>query len=113
MTTPQTNATGTTFTLALVRIAVRSVRRFAQALANRRAVNTLHALDDRALKDIGLTRGDVYLALRQPLGEDPSSHLVALRTGVEPSKPATLATSARWNRARRADTISSGRAARA
>jgi uncharacterized protein YjiS (DUF1127 family) len=113
MTTPQTNATGTTFTLALVRMAAHQVRRFVQALANRRAVTAMHALDDRALKDIGLTRADVQSALMKPFGEDPSSHLVALRTGVEPSKLAAVATSARWNRAQRSDEAVCGQTARA
>ncbi len=112
MTTLQTSATGTTFTLALVRMAVRQVRGLGQALANRRAVNTLQALDDRALKDIGLTRGDVHAALQKPLGEDPSRHLAALRSGAEPSKPAAWVTVERWSRTRRADADMSAHAAR-
>jgi uncharacterized protein YjiS (DUF1127 family) len=113
MTTLQTSATGTTFTLALVRMAVRQVRSFGQALANRRAVTALHGLDDRALKDIGLTRADVQGALALPMGHDPSRHLAALRGGVEPSKPVPLVTAQRWNRARRTDAGVSARAVRA
>jgi uncharacterized protein YjiS (DUF1127 family) len=110
MTTLQTSATGTTFTLALVRMAVKQVRRLGQALANRRAVSALHALDDRALKDIGLTRADVQAALLQPMTADPSVHLVALRDGgenvsLEPSKPAPLVTAQTWNRVRRTDAV--------
>jgi uncharacterized protein YjiS (DUF1127 family) len=113
MTTLQTSATGTTFTLALVRMAVRRVRSYGQALANRRAVTSLHALDDRGLKDIGLTRADVQAALLQPINADPSQHLANLREGVEPSKPAPLVTAQHWSRTRRTDAGVSTQAARA
>ncbi len=52
--------------------AVRPVAGFARKLANRRAVTRLGELDERALKDIGLTRVEVLGALAAPLTEDPS-----------------------------------------
>lgn len=55
-------------------IALRAVR----ALAHRRAVKRLADLDDRMLKDIGLTRGEVHGALASPLFADPSAHLAGL-----------------------------------
>ncbi len=42
---------------------------------NRRAIGKLMALEPDALKDIGLTRGDVAGALALPLSRDPSRHL--------------------------------------
>ncbi len=42
---------------------------------NRRAIGHLMALEPDALKDIGLTRGDVAGALALPLSRDPSRHL--------------------------------------
>ncbi len=44
-------------------------------LANRLAVTRLCELDERALKDIGLTPSDVRAALALPLDRDPSEHL--------------------------------------
>jgi uncharacterized protein YjiS (DUF1127 family) len=113
MTTLHTSATGTTFTLALVRMAVKRVRSLGQALANRRAVHAMHGLDDRALKDIGLTRADVQGALALPLSADPSQHLAVLRGGVEPSKPAPLVTVQWASRLRRADAGVTAQAAHA
>jgi uncharacterized protein YjiS (DUF1127 family) len=51
------------------------MKNVAQGLQNRRAVTGLLEWDDRALKDIGLTRADVRLALGLPLPEDPSRRL--------------------------------------
>jgi uncharacterized protein YjiS (DUF1127 family) len=85
-------AQGSTFTLALLGVAMRAVTGFATALKNRRAVRELNDLDDRALKDIGLMRTDVTAALDRPLHLDPSQHLVAVagygRGGRTPVKPA-------------------------
>jgi uncharacterized protein YjiS (DUF1127 family) len=44
----------------------------ARALLNRRAVAPLLELNDRELRDLGLTRDDLRTALRQPLVRDPS-----------------------------------------
>jgi Domain of unknown function (DUF1127) len=45
-------------------------------LKNRRQVDALNDLDDRALKDIGLMRSDVRDALSGPFYRDPSVQLV-------------------------------------
>lgn len=58
--------------------------------ANRRAIHRLAALDDRYLKDIGVSRGDVHWALSHPWHVDPS---IVLSTRVERRKSA-----ARWAR---------------
>jgi len=50
-----------------------------RAIVNRRSVNTLAAWDDRMLKDIGLTRGDLDGALAQPWHRDPSRELMVRR----------------------------------
>ena len=47
----------------------------ARRWANRRAVRDLLDWDDNALRDIGLTRADVRLALGLPMSEDPSVRL--------------------------------------
>lgn len=52
------------------------VKSVAQRIRNRRAVMTLLEWDDHALRDIGLTRGDVRLALGVPIKEDPSARLM-------------------------------------
>jgi uncharacterized protein YjiS (DUF1127 family) len=48
-----------------------------QRLRNRRAVLVLLDWDERALRDVGLTRADVRLALGLPFAEDPSARLQA------------------------------------
>ncbi len=45
---------------------------------NRKTVANLANLDDRALRDIGLTRADVRSALAAPAGHDPSRQLASL-----------------------------------
>ena len=52
------------------------VKTVAQRVRNRRAVVTLLNWDERALRDIGLTRADVQLSLALPLREDPSTQLM-------------------------------------
>ena len=54
----------------------RSLVRFAKALKHRREIKNLEEFDDRMLKDIGLTRGDVSSALDEPLLRNPSWVLV-------------------------------------
>jgi uncharacterized protein YjiS (DUF1127 family) len=46
------------------------------ALMHRREVSLLSDLDERALKDIGLTRSDVAAALAAPYHKDPSTILL-------------------------------------
>lgn len=74
--------------LSTLYVAARAVVRGAggtlRALGNRGAVHRLAHLDDRGLKDIGLTRGDVDGALAQPLHVDPSRLLVDRRRMVVP-----------------------------
>ena len=67
--------------------------RVARAFANRGAVHRLAHLDDRALRDIGLTRSDVAGALAQPLLTDPSQVLVSRRgrARLRPVAPVTAA----------------------
>ncbi len=50
-----------------------------RAIANRRAALHVASLDDRMLRDIGLTRGDVDGALAQPWHKDPTRTLVVRR----------------------------------
>ena len=73
---------GSTFTMALAGMLLRAVKSFAVALRNRRQVGRLTDLDDRALKDIGLTRSDVTAALAQPFLRDPSIHLTSVAGGT-------------------------------
>jgi uncharacterized protein YjiS (DUF1127 family) len=58
-----------------------SVGRLWRAHENRRAVRDLKAYDERMLKDIGLTPGDVDAALDSPIGVDPSQHLRQVAAG--------------------------------
>lgn len=60
------------------------------AYRNRRAVNELMGWDDVMLKDIGLTRGDVYRALACPSTEDPSARLVVYGIGHRGGTPAEV-----------------------
>jgi uncharacterized protein YjiS (DUF1127 family) len=46
-----------------------------RAWQNRRQVARLLEWDQTMLRDIGLTRGDVYSAMASPLGDDPSDRL--------------------------------------
>ena len=50
-----------------------------RAIVNRRSVNALASWDDRMLKDIGLTRGDLESAIAQPWHRDPSRDLMVRR----------------------------------
>lgn len=54
----------------------RSIFNLAKALRHRREIMHLAELDDRMLKDIGLTRCDVDSALAEPLHHNPSWVLV-------------------------------------
>jgi uncharacterized protein YjiS (DUF1127 family) len=61
--------------MALAGIMLSAVKRMFVAIRNRRQVARLTDLDERTLKDIGLTRSEVMAALDQPLLRDPSMHL--------------------------------------
>lgn len=63
---------------ASTRIAARLLAGFTKLIRSyrhRRQVSALLAWDDRGLDDIGVTRGDVQLALDLPATEDPSFRL--------------------------------------
>jgi uncharacterized protein YjiS (DUF1127 family) len=47
--------------------------------ANRRALGNLERLTDHELKDIGLTRGDLYYLQKLPLSADPVWEMERLR----------------------------------
>lgn len=67
----------TALTIALAKTAAR----VQTALENRRAAKELLSWDNRALKDIGLTRSDVRGALQLPLSEDPTLVLSLIAAG--------------------------------
>lgn len=60
---------------ALVQV-VRSLTNLAKALRHRREIRHLAELDERMLKDIGLTPSDVSSALLEPLLRNPSWVLI-------------------------------------
>jgi uncharacterized protein YjiS (DUF1127 family) len=69
------------FMTALVLAVAKSAVRIQTAMANRRAARELMSWDERALKDIGLTRGDVRGAMLLPLHEDPTQLLSLIAAG--------------------------------
>lgn len=64
--------------LAMGAAALVRVSEVVRAMHNRRSVGRLLAWDDRMLRDIGLTPGDVRSAMALPIAEDPSQRLGAL-----------------------------------
>src|SRR5438876_9925494 len=70
---------------ALGAVLVERVAHAAKILRHRRDLEFLAGLDDRMLKDIGLTRSDLRFALSEPLWRDPSAVLVS-RAGERASK---------------------------
>lgn len=71
------------FLTTLIVATAKQVVRFETAVANRRAAKALLEWDARALKDIGLTRGDVRGALSQSVLEDPTLTLSLIAAGRE------------------------------
>lgn len=59
---------------AVVRVAG-GLRSFLRAIVNRREVNRLCHLSDHELADIGLTRTDLVVVMRGPIGVDPTVQL--------------------------------------
>jgi uncharacterized protein YjiS (DUF1127 family) len=53
-------------------------KRVIRAVINRRAINHLATMDERMLKDIGLTRLDVEGARSAPLLDDPTRRLAEM-----------------------------------
>lgn len=64
--------------LSLCLSTAKGIRNLVQVAQNRRQVRDLAQWDDRALKDIGLTRSDIAGALSLPLRDDPTLHLASL-----------------------------------
>ena len=69
------------FITALLLAAVKGVVQLHTAMANRRAAKELLNWDARALKDIGLTRGDVRGALAESFSADPTVSLSLIAAG--------------------------------
>jgi uncharacterized protein YjiS (DUF1127 family) len=57
--------------------ALAPVARLAKILRHRRDLEFLAGLDDRMLKDIGLTRSDLRFALAEPFWRDPGAILIS------------------------------------
>ena len=56
---------------------------FGRALKNRREIYRLGAMTDIELADIGLTRSDLHVAVRSPLGIDPTARLGSIASARE------------------------------
>jgi uncharacterized protein YjiS (DUF1127 family) len=56
---------------------------FARALKNRREIYRLGVMTDIELADIGLTRTDLHVAVRAPLGVDPTARLGSIASARE------------------------------
>jgi uncharacterized protein YjiS (DUF1127 family) len=65
------------FITALLAAIVSGLRTFAQALKNRRDAAALAGMDERMLRDIGLTRSDLRDAYAEPLWRDPTDILAS------------------------------------
>ncbi|SCW56929.1 DUF1127 domain-containing protein [Ancylobacter rudongensis] len=66
---------GTAASGLLIAVVMGSIQ-FIKAVARRRHLAQLGGFDDRMLRDIGLTRGDVLDASSGPLWQDPTALLV-------------------------------------
>lgn len=76
-----------------IRLAFDRIIRLLRAIQARRSVRQLLAWDDRMLRDIGLTRGDVVAAMSGPIFDDAGrrlSHLTGERRQADHG-PATRA----------------------
>jgi uncharacterized protein YjiS (DUF1127 family) len=77
--------TGTTRPALAVRVARNVVAAF-RAWKNRREIYHLGMMSEWELADIGLTRADLHVAWRQPLGVDPTvklGHIAEARAAQE------------------------------
>ena len=77
LATPKGQIAGPDDLFAAGRSVLALVKNVVQRMRNRRAVTKLLDWDDHALRDIGLSRGDVHLALGVSAGEDPSTRLAS------------------------------------
>ncbi len=69
-------ASGLAIVSRSVRTALRQVGLFAKAVRHRREVRNLAELDERILKDMGLSRSEVDGALAEPFYRNPTTVLV-------------------------------------
>ncbi len=63
---------------ALVSQGLNAVAKAYRTWQNRRQLYRLGELTDAELKDIGLMRGDLFVARAEPLGADPTLYLRAM-----------------------------------
>jgi uncharacterized protein YjiS (DUF1127 family) len=80
-----------------------------RAVCNRRSVVKLLDWDERMLRDIGLTPGDVRAVLAAPLSDDPSYRLDAISAERREAMRARMRESHVWLRQRPARAASEGR----
>lgn len=78
-TKPLDHAIGATAVADMLLAGWRAVERLLLALRNRREIESLIAADERMLRDIGITRQDLDMALSRPLSDDPSAELSDMR----------------------------------
>jgi uncharacterized protein YjiS (DUF1127 family) len=76
------------YVTALLSALLASLRNVAQALKNRRDATALAGMDERMLRDIGLTRSDLRDAYAEPLWRDPTDILAARVQDRRRSRPA-------------------------
>lgn len=60
---------------ALMARGINAVSQLVRSWKNRRAFCRLGEMSDAELADIGLTRGDLHVAVTSPFGEDPTTRL--------------------------------------
>jgi uncharacterized protein YjiS (DUF1127 family) len=73
-----TGSTRITERPAFVVRGLNAVSKLFRAWQNRRQLYRLGEMSDAELKDIGLTRADLFVARAEPLGADPTLYLRAM-----------------------------------